>query len=121
KNLTSPLTEDPLLTVGSFMAGPGGLTAHEPNSTATGRLVVFDKKGAGVMYKTESIKYDAYLTTSRMTTLDLPQAVNMDGIKLTPDAVYANINTGAYILDKADDGAVATYFIDPTISNSLQR
>ncbi|KAF9911643.1 hypothetical protein EC991_002761 [Linnemannia zychae] len=121
RDTTISLTEDPLLTVGSFVAAPEVLPPIDPKSTVVGHLVVFDKMGAGSVYKTENIRYNRTMTTLRMTNLDSPQAVNMDGIKLTADAAYANINSGVFIMDKGDDGAVATYFIDPAVSNNLQR
>ncbi|KAF9911644.1 hypothetical protein EC991_002762 [Linnemannia zychae] len=110
----TPKTTDPLLTVGTFASNSG--------LRGTGSLVVFDKLGAGVVYRT-STKLNSTVTQGPLYKINLQelQAVNMDSIKLTKDAIYASINTGAYILDKAEDGTIATYFIDPSISNNLQR
>ncbi|KAK3829667.1 MAG: hypothetical protein J3R72DRAFT_262714 [Linnemannia gamsii] len=106
-SLPNPLTADPLLTVGTLVVSPEVL--------AFGYLVVFDKLGGGVIYQSMSMQV---ISTA---TLKSSEVVDMDGIELTPNAIYANINTGAYIMDKADNDTVITYFIDPTISKSLQQ
>ncbi|KAK3829668.1 MAG: hypothetical protein J3R72DRAFT_456658 [Linnemannia gamsii] len=103
------LSSDPFLLVGTFVVS-AGLPAY-------GRLVVFDKAGAGKMYQTSTTQ----ATGPDLISIVEPDEMIMNGIILTPDALYANVDTGAYILDKAIDGSVVTYFINPTISQNLQQ
>ncbi|KAG0290038.1 hypothetical protein BGZ97_006288, partial [Linnemannia gamsii] len=104
-------TTDPLLTVGTYTVSPA--------PPGPGSLIVFDKAGTAMIFPTLSVA--TIPTTDTWTTLLAPQSVNMNGIKLTAAALYANMGSGAYILDRADNGSVLTYYIDPTISNDLKR
>jgi hypothetical protein len=83
-------TTDPLLTVGTYTVSPA--------PPGPGSLIVFDKAGTAMIFPTLSVA--TIPTTDTWTTLLAPQSVNMNGIKLTAAAFYANMGSGAYILDR---------------------
>ncbi|KAK3829666.1 MAG: hypothetical protein J3R72DRAFT_262727 [Linnemannia gamsii] len=102
---------EPLLVVGTFTISSA--------SPAPGHIIVFNKMGTGSIYPT--LSYENLTIQGERVIVSASRPVNMNGITLTAGAVYATLNSSAYILDKANDGTIATYFIDPTTSNALQR
>ncbi|KAF9156965.1 hypothetical protein BG015_009338 [Linnemannia schmuckeri] len=75
--------------------------------------------GAGMIYPT--ISYNHVTPEVIRIALLEPKSVNTNGIRLTEEAIYGNMGSEAHILDKAHDGNVLIYYINPTIPNTFQR
>ncbi|KAF9142781.1 hypothetical protein BG015_000665 [Linnemannia schmuckeri] len=113
---TNPIdSNQALLAVGTY-----GLY----NTTASqGYTTVFDKSGEAGQIQTAagSLPSGAGNGTQAAVTLGAPMPVNMNGIKLTADAIPVTMETIGYILDKADNGSTVVYSINPSNSSTLNR
>ncbi|KAG0261104.1 hypothetical protein BG011_001356 [Mortierella polycephala] len=105
-------TEDPLLTVGTFVA--------TSNTPAQGSHIVFDTRGSGLIYTALSSNSPILTGQDRILSLSNPQSVDMNGITLTDNAIAVTSVSVAYILDKASDGTTIMYKIIPSQSPKLQ-
>ncbi|KAH7049738.1 hypothetical protein BKA57DRAFT_461113 [Linnemannia elongata] len=109
--LTSYPVSTPLLSLGTY--------TPSTVAPARGYLTVFDNAGSGRVYATTGYDKSNPLITD-LLGLGISQTVDMNNIKLTPDAIAVNIGTAGYILDKATDGTTIVYSINPGQSNKLQ-
>lgn len=91
-DISSFPTTSALLSVGTYVASS--------NTPAQGYHIVFDTKGAGVIYT--ALDSAAPLATSldRVLTLSSPTPVDMGGITLTSSAISLTMANVGYILDK---------------------
>lgn len=87
-------------------------------STTQGYTTVFDKSGGGQIQSTAGNLQAAVGTNVPVVSLDPPMAVNMNGIRLTADAIPVTMENVGYILDK-----VSSFFLvcDTTMCWGLQR
>ncbi|KAG0074459.1 hypothetical protein BGZ90_010749 [Linnemannia elongata] len=88
-------------------------------STTQGYTTVFDKNGGGQIQSTAGNLQAAVGTNVPVVSLDPPMAVNMNGIRLTADAIPVTMENVGYILDKATNGSTTIYSINPSQSNVL--
>ncbi|KAG0291203.1 hypothetical protein BGZ96_005396 [Linnemannia gamsii] len=82
---------------------------------------IFDQAGAGTIFSTQlnpnSVLGDP---NGSLITLAKTQNVDMSGIKLTDAAIPVTMSNVGYILDKASDGTMVIYSINPSQSPKLQ-
>ncbi|KAK3835200.1 MAG: hypothetical protein JOS17DRAFT_788277 [Linnemannia elongata] len=90
------------------------------NATTTqGYNIVFDKSGGGQIQSAVGNLQATVGSNVPAISLDPPMTVNMNGIKLTPDAIPVTMEAFGYILDKASNGSTIIYSINPSQSNTL--
>ncbi|KAF9917509.1 hypothetical protein BX616_000768 [Lobosporangium transversale] len=111
--LTQYPTSNPLLSVGAYVPSS--------NTPAQGYHIVFDNIGGGVAYTTLASAGSIVSNLDRILSLSNPQSVDMNGIKLTKDAIPITMASVAYILDRALDGSCVLYTLNPSQSMQLQR
>lgn len=87
--MTTGFAVNPLLTVGTYTVGP--------SAPANGHFIIFDKLGGTIL---PTISNDINTANNTGVIFREPGVVDMSEIKLTADAFYTNMETGAYLLDK---------------------
>ncbi|KAK3839702.1 MAG: hypothetical protein J3R72DRAFT_175754 [Linnemannia gamsii] len=108
-----PASSDPLLSVGTYTAAISG--------TSFGYSIIFDKLGSGQIFTATSSDQAAANNSITLLSLSNPGTVNMNGIRLSANAVSVTMEGTGYILDKAKDSdATVLYSITPGVSASLQ-
>lgn len=85
-------TSSPLLAVGTYLPSIGNFS-H-------GSTTVFDTDNNGKIYPALGDPNSDVTTASPGFSLDSPIAVNMNGIKLTAEAIPVTAASTGYILDK---------------------
>ena len=85
-------TANPVLSAGTYVA--------TSNTPAQGNLIVFDTFGGGSVYTTLDSATPIVSSSDRVMSLSSQKAVDMSGIKLTPNAVPVTMVGVAYILDQ---------------------
>ncbi|KAF9950375.1 hypothetical protein BGZ65_006664, partial [Modicella reniformis] len=104
-------SEDPLLTVGAI--------AQDINNFGNGLLFSFEQSGlAGMVFRTTGNKRpELNLTaTESLVTLTKANAVGMNSIKLSSEAMTVPSASAALILDKSSGGTISVFSIDPRAS-----
>ncbi|KAF9125391.1 hypothetical protein BGW39_007424 [Mortierella sp. 14UC] len=103
----------PMLSVGTYYT-------NSPN----GALIVFDEKSNGIIYQISAVTAAAPIDKPAFTlqwSVAGQQAVDRNGVVLSPDAVPLDAENAAYIFDKAEGGLTAVYALQPRVSAKLER
>ncbi|KAF9910584.1 hypothetical protein EC991_006143 [Linnemannia zychae] len=108
-----PKASNPLLSVGTY-------TPSNNNEVAQGYSIIFDRIGAGEVFATKGNSKADPNNTIPFLTLTLIGSVNMNGYKLTSNAISTTLEGTGYILDRAADGvSTVMYSITPNSALDL--
>ncbi|KAG0057526.1 hypothetical protein BGZ83_009165 [Gryganskiella cystojenkinii] len=112
-NLSVYPTSTPLMSVGTYVA--------TSNTPALGNLVVFDTLGGASSYTTLDSASPILSSADRVMSLSSQLTVDMNGIKLTSNAMSVTMVGVGYILDQDARGGTVLYSITPSSGPKLNR